>query len=532
MSTGSTTSPRLPWFTRGDADGFIGLFIDNLLQLLLIAVLTPLICGLPVELVITHILPAAAVSILFGNLFYTWQARRLARRTGRTDVTALPYGINTVSLIAYIFLVMAPIWRETGNVNLVWQAGVFACLLSGFFELAGAFCVDFLRRYLPRAALLSTLAGIALTFIAMGFAFQIFAMPAIAVAPMLLIVLAYACRARLSWGLPAGFVAIGIGVASAWLLRWLGLPSFSPPTTTVLLGFHWPTPDFSSLWQFIITGEGWRFLAVIFPMSLFNVVGSLQSLESAEAAGDRYETRSSLAANGLGSLLAGFFGSPFPTTIYIGHPGWKAMGAGQGYSALNGVVIAALCFSGTTTLILQVVPLEVTLGILIWIGIVMMAQAYQETLKEHALAVSMGLVPSLGAWAYLLITSTLQVAGHTLQETYSAFGSTLYIEGVIALNQGFLLSSMLLAALVAFTIDRRWLAAMVTSLALAVLSAGGLIHAWEFAPDGSAVGKMGWMAAPAFFGAYLGCAAILMVIWFWSRFSAPPSADAPSSRAE
>jgi AGZA family xanthine/uracil permease-like MFS transporter len=514
------TSSRLRWITRGDADGFIGLFIDNLLQLLLIAVLTPLICGLPLELVITRILPAAAISILFGNLFYTWQARRLARRTGRTDVTALPYGINTVSLIAYIFLIMAPIWRETGNVHLVWQAGVFACVLSGLFELIGAFFVDALRRYLPRAALLSTLAGIALTFIAMGFAFQIFAAPAIAVVPMLLIVLAYACRAQLPWGLPAGFVAILLGVGSAWVLRWLGWPSFTPTEAPALLGFHWPVPDFSSLWQFIVSGEGWRFMAVIFPMSLFNVVGSLQSLESAEAAGDRYETRSSLAANGVGSLLAGFFGSPFPTTIYIGHPGWKAMGAGQSYSAINGLVIALLCFSGTTTLILQVVPLEVTLGILIWIGIVMMAQAYQETPREHALAVSLGLVPSLGAWAYLLITSTLQVAGRTLEETYSAFGSALYIEGVIALNQGFLLSSMLLAALVAFAIDRRWPAAVITSLALALLSATGLIHAWEFSADGSAVGQMGWMAAPAFFGAYLGCAAILGAVWMWSRFFA------------
>src|SRR5689334_20386823 len=94
------------WFVRGDIDGFFGLFIDNLLQLMLIATLCPVICGFPRELVIGKILPGAAISIMTGNLYYAWQARRLARQTGRQDVTALPYGINTVSLFAFIFLIM------------------------------------------------------------------------------------------------------------------------------------------------------------------------------------------------------------------------------------------------------------------------------------------------------------------------------------------------------------------------------------------------------------------------------------------
>ena len=134
-------------FVRGDLDGFFALFIDNLLQLMLIAVLCPLVCGFPQELVIGRILPGAAISILFGNVFYAWQARRLMRQTGRTDVTALPYGINTPSLFAYIFLVMGPVYQETRDPTLAWQVGLFACLLSGVMETAGAFVGDWLRRY-------------------------------------------------------------------------------------------------------------------------------------------------------------------------------------------------------------------------------------------------------------------------------------------------------------------------------------------------------------------------------------------------
>src|ERR1700746_128279 len=96
------------WFARGDIDGFFGLALDNLVQLLLIDGLCRGVVGLSPDLVYGRVLPGAAVSILLGNLFYAAQARRLAERTGRTDVCALPYGINTVSLIGHVFLVMLP----------------------------------------------------------------------------------------------------------------------------------------------------------------------------------------------------------------------------------------------------------------------------------------------------------------------------------------------------------------------------------------------------------------------------------------
>src|SRR4051812_22175184 len=96
------TKPGLLHLSRGDLDGFFGLFIDNLLQLLLIFTLCPLLCGISTAEVTSKILPGAALSILAGNFFFAWQAWRIAKRENRDDVTAMPYGINTVSLFAYI----------------------------------------------------------------------------------------------------------------------------------------------------------------------------------------------------------------------------------------------------------------------------------------------------------------------------------------------------------------------------------------------------------------------------------------------
>jgi adenine/guanine/hypoxanthine permease len=315
------------WFVRGDVDGFFGLFVDNLLQLMLMVVLSGAVCGLPTSLILGRILPGAAVSILFGNLFYAWQAHK----TGRPDATALPYGINTPSLFAYIFLVMGPVYQETKDPFLAWRVGLFACLVSGVFEIFGAFVGDRLRRHAPRAALLSALAGVAITFISMGFVFQIFARPWIALLPMLLLLATYASRARLPFGVPGGLAAVLVGTVLAWILRAVDVDLFEPSRDPVTLGFHPPVPVVGDAIALLTSARGYKYMAVIFPMGLFNVIGSLQNLESAEAAGDRYETMPSLLANGTGTIAAALFGSAFPTTIYIGHPAWKAMGARRGY---------------------------------------------------------------------------------------------------------------------------------------------------------------------------------------------------------
>jgi AGZA family xanthine/uracil permease-like MFS transporter len=506
----TTISSKLPWFVQGDIDGFFGLFIDNLLQLMLIGVLCKFVCGLPDELVLGRILPGAGVSILIGNLFYAWQARELARKTGRTDVTALPFGINTPSLVAYIFLIMAPVYHETKDPMLTWRVGLFACLISGLMEAAGAWVGDWLRRHTPRAALLSALAGIAITFIAMGFIFQIFASPLLAILPMFLILLSYSSKYKWPFNLPGGFVAVLVGVGLAWVLprEWTG---FAPPTDPVAIRLHLPHAYWGDALSLLTDPRGWKYLAVIFPMGLFNVIGSLQNLESAEAAGDRYETKPSLLANGIATIGAALLGSAFPTTIYIGHPGWKAMGARWGYSVLNGTLITVLCLTGGLALVQKIVPLETTLGILLWVAIIITTQAFHEIPKQHGLAVAVGFIPSFAAWALLLIETSLRIGGTSLYAVATKFGGEIYIYGAIALSQGFLLTSMILSAVVVFMIDKQLQKAAAWCFIASLLSFFGVIHAYDLTESGIQ-NKFGINVAPFFAVAYLMSAIVLFTL--------------------
>jgi AGZA family xanthine/uracil permease-like MFS transporter len=495
-----------PWFVRKDLDGFFGLMIDNLIQLILIAGLCRELIHLPDDFIFGRILPGAAISILVGNLFYAWQARQLARETGREDVTALPYGINTVSLFAFVFFIMAPIYQETKDPIWAWKVGLVACFLNGVIEIIGAFIAESVRRVTPRAALLSALAGIAITFISMDFTFKIFAQPLVAMVPMAIIFVAYFSHQKLPLGLPGGMVAVAVGTLLGWLLG-----KMQPAPVNYHLSFALPSFAGGSLWEAISSPVFLNYFSVILPMGIFNVVGSLQNIESAEAAGDSYRTFPSLMANGIGSVVAAFFGSVFPTTIYIGHPGWKRLGARSGYSALNGLFISFLCLTGSIQAVLGLIPLEAGVGILLYIGIIIMAQSFQETPKEHAPAVALGIVPSLAAWGLLMVETGTRAAGKSLFDIGLApFAQTLPIHGMIALERGFIFTSMILAAIGVALIERQFVKAGIWSLVAALFSAIGIIHAYELTPGG-VTSRFGWLAAPEFISAY----ALLALLFFF-----------------
>ncbi|HEX4346987.1 MAG TPA: hypothetical protein VHZ73_05405 [Vicinamibacterales bacterium] len=479
------------WFVRGDIDGFFGLALDNLVQLLLIDSLCRFVLGFPPELVYGRILPGAAVSILVGNLYYSVQARKLAARTGRSDVCALPYGINTVSLIAHVFLVMLPAkalatkMHDPDPSRVAWQAGLLATFCSGVIELAGAFVAERVRRATPRAALLATLSGIALGFISLGFFFQAFARPIVGLTTFGIVILTYFGRVRFKGRIPGGMVAVAVGTALCWLTKIAPIGARPAPPA-----LHVPVPVINDLIAAVTGRQLVPYLSVILAMGLFNVIGSLQNIESAEAAGDGYDTKSSLMMNGVGSVAAALFGSAFPTTIYIGHPGWKELGARTGYSVLNGAFVTFICLTGTLAWIAWAIPVDAGLAIVLWIGIVISAQAFQVTPQRHAPAVVVGLLPGIAAWGALMAKSGLHAAG--MGDQARPFSDALigefaksntWIHGAFSLEQGFLFTSMLLAAAVVAVIERQWNKAAAWCAAASALSAVGLMHSYQWTID-------------------------------------------------
>jgi adenine/guanine/hypoxanthine permease len=490
------------WIERGDIDGFFGLALDNFVQLLLIDTLCRFVLGFPNELLYGRVMPGVAVSLLIGNVFYSWQARELARRTGRNDICALPYGINTVSIFGHVFLVMLPAKMLAVQhgfddpARFAWQAGLMACLGSALIECGGAFVAERIRKATPRAALLSTLAGIAITFISLSFLFRTFARPQVGLVTLGIVLLVYFGGVRFKGRLPGGLVAVLVGTALSWIPALGVAPVGKFPEAGPQL--YLPIPVVNDLLEAFRAGHLIAFISVIIPMGVFNVIGSLQNIESAEAAGDSFPTRSSLLVNGIGSLAAALFGSCFPTTLYIGHPGWKAMGARAGYSVLNGIFITAICLTGTLAHIAWAVPIDAGMAIVLWIGIVITAQAFAAVPVKHAPAVVVGLLPGVAAWGAVMAKNGLRAAGWGLpggpafdanaEKITAAFtaGET-WIHGAFALEQGFIFTAMMLSAMTVAIIEKKFVAAGIWCFVATGVSLLGLMHSYQWTPGDTAV---------------------------------------------
>jgi AGZA family xanthine/uracil permease-like MFS transporter len=248
-------------------------------------------------------------------------------------------------------------------------------------------------------------------------------------------------------------------------------------------GFHVPLPAFGHVFA------GFQFLGILLvtaiPFGIYDLVEAIDNVESAAVAGDNFPTTRVLTADGIVSLIGCMMGNPFINAVYIGHPGWKAMGGRIGYSAGTGILVILLCWFGTISVMLALIPAVAILPILLYIAMLIGSQAFQETPRSHAPAIILSLVPHLAAWATTLINGALAAAGTIIPaltaEQMAALTSKMRNEGVLyhglqILGGGSILSGLILGAVAVFVIERQFKKASGFALAGALLTYFGFMH--------------------------------------------------------
>ena len=136
---------------------------------------------MPDSIVFGRILPAMGLMMCLSTFYYAFLAYRLAKRTGRNDVCALPSGISVPHMFVVVFVIMLPIALKTGDPVKGWEAGLTWVFVQSFVLMAGGFVAPIIRRITPRAALLGTLAGVSIAFIALRPALEMFMTPLLGV---------------------------------------------------------------------------------------------------------------------------------------------------------------------------------------------------------------------------------------------------------------------------------------------------------------------------------------------------------------
>ncbi|KAB3533502.1 NCS2 family permease [Alkaliphilus pronyensis] len=452
-----------PWFKREDIDGFFALFQNNLANFVLIAV-TMIAIGYPGSIVYGRVIPGAAISVLVGNLYYARMAGRLAIKENRTDVTALSYGISTPVMFIYLFGVLKPALDLTGDPEIAWKIGMAACLLGGAVEALGSIIGKWVRDNLPRASMLGALAGVAFTFIGGELFFRTFEMPVIGMIVLAIILIGLIAKKAMPFRIPASLFAIIIGTVLAYTLRQSDVSQIAAGLDTV--GFYPPLPTLGFIEGIqYLTGPLLSLLAILLPISIYNFIETMNNVEAMASAGDNYNVQEAQLADGVGTMIGSLFGGVFPTTVYIASIGSKWMGAGRGYSVVNGIMFMLASTFGIVAAVSKIIPVPVIAPILVFVGISMISQAFGSVKQKHYPAIVLAMFPYFGNY---IMTRFGKAAGDVVNNIST---------GIVPLGQGAMFSGLIWGAILVYILDNDYKKAAIASGAGALLAATGFMHA-------------------------------------------------------
>ncbi|QEM66823.1 MFS transporter [Geobacter sp. FeAm09] len=463
--------PRL--FAIGDINAFFGLMLDNMSGLVVMSAILTGAFGMPREIVLYRMLPGSAMGVLVGDLLYSFMAWRLARRTGRSDVTAMPLGLDTPSTFGLAFGVIGPCYLASRDASFTWQVAMGVIVLMGIFKIAVSFCGPALRRAIPRAGLLGSIAAVALLLIAYLPFLKLFASPVVGFLSLGIVFISLLARFRLPLRMPGALAGILCGTVAYYLLGAFDLlpgagqailPPFDP-------SFHLPLPTLA-----FVPGltQALAYLPLAIPFALATVVGGVDVAESAAVAGDDYNTRDVLLVEGIATLVAGVCGGVIQSCPYIGHPAYKEMGGRSGYTIATALFIGLGGIVGYLSFFVNLLPEAAVAPILIFIGVEITAQAFEATPHRHYRAIAISFVPAIACLVSIQYGRMLGGLGKSgadlsgdLLATYTA--TTL-------LGNGFIVTSLLWGAAFSHVLDHRPGRAALYLVVCALCSLCGVIH--------------------------------------------------------
>jgi len=505
----------------GDVNGVVGLVVDNVSILAFIATVLIGAFQFPAEVVFQRMFPGTALGVLIGNACYTWMARRLAQKEKREDVTAMPLGLDAPTSIGMALLVLGPSYlgfRQAGLEEMAaamrtWQLGMASLVIMGVLKFVLAFFGETVRRTVPRAGLLGSIAGIALVL--MGFLplVELLRVPIVGLVGIGVVLATLYGRSRFE-RVPSVLLAVVLGAVLYYTLGPLGALGDAyrvPAAPTWHFALPWPNLGFIAGF-----GDALGYLPLLIPFGVLMVIGGINVTESARAAGDTYRTRDILLVEAASTLVAGVCGGVAQTTPYIGQPSYKAMGARHRYTLATGLFIGIGGMLGVLAALVEYLPLAVLAPILIYVAIGITVQAFEATPRRYYAAVVFAFFPAIARMVSIKLGDPGLVAPTRFMELFQdqSHGPS-EVFTIVVLGNGFILTSMVWAAFVVAIIDHNARRAAFALCCGALMTAFGLIH--SIRPDGALyvpwnlVGAE-WTAMAQWVASYLALAVVVRVL--------------------
>lgn len=483
------SNQRYQWAASGDINSFFGLMLDNIAGLILALTILKFEFAFPVDFAIRYMVPGTAIGVLVGDLMYFVLAFYLARKTGRSDVTAMPLGLDTPSTIGMVYFVLGPAYKlaleQTGDPTAAathaWHIGICSIVITGLVKLLLASGSRWAQRYFPRAGLLGSLAAIALGLIAFSQLPKLLDNPVAGFSSLLIALVALVGRYRLPFRIPGALAAVGLGCLLWHAMR--GIDSIAgtqllsgsvEPYQPIWFPTEWLTV-FSFQWLSAFD-ESLVYLPYIIPFAITTVIGGIDCTESAASVGDHYSTTSIISVEALATLIAGICGGVIQTTPYIGHPAYKAMGGRAAYTLATALFVGGAGIVGYFGLMFAWIPEAAVLPILIFIGIEITSQSFHATPRRHYAALAFACMPAFAKLIMIYLGQFLEAFG----KIHPGFELPPHLQGTLlhlsVLAGGFIITSLLWSSVLAEIIDRKFTRGAIYLAIAAALTLFGVIH--------------------------------------------------------
>lgn len=471
----------VPLFSTGDLGGLTYTLTNNIVNYLIVIGTLSGVLGWPDELVYGRVIPGMSIGLLLSGFYYAYMAYQLSKKEGRADVTALPSGVSTPAMFVILYGVIMPLHYALDDAELTWSAAVAACFIGGFIEFLGGFLGPYMKKHIPRAALLGTVAGIGFIWMATQGVFDVFADPIVGFPILLVAMLGVFGGYLFPKRIPPLVVAIIGGVIYALAIGRARI-DFSG------VGFYIPNPATSI--EALINGFSVvaPYLTIIIPIEIYNFVETMDNVEAAHAAGDNYSIRTAQFADGICTMASAIFGGVVPNTVWLGHAGLKKSGAGIGFSWMGGVFLGLAGLFGLFTFFSELVPPAICAITYLWCSVIMVSQAFKACEVKHYAGIAVSMIPPVADFLYTQITGAVGIAdiwtetlstglsGYSPEVTQYLVDNGVMWTGVPAVKAGAVIIGIILGTMVVFIIDKRLDKVGITALVAAALACFGFIH--------------------------------------------------------
>jgi AGZA family xanthine/uracil permease-like MFS transporter len=486
------------WIAPGDLNAYFAFLLDCVVNLFVLKIILEAF-GFPVDFIYSHIIPGGAMAIVVGNVIYSWLSFRTARLTGSTQITAIPLGLDITTIIGYSVGVLGPVFLvvngELGDpqraAEIAWYVGMAGTLWMALVKLICSFFGGAIRRFIPPAALIGSIMGIAIVWLGANSIVGVFEVPTVGLISFTIMAFALIAGHVLPFRIPGAVVGLALGTAVFYLLGNAGIldmlgQAYTPPVIESA-GMQLPIITFAGFSEFF--GRAITYLPLTIPFGVLVAASSINITEALRLAGDEYTTENVIRGDSLATAIGALCGSVIQTTPYFGHLTYKRMGARAAYSMAVTVTMFLGGVTGAIALLSNIIPGAVAKPILIVVAFDIVRLAFESLPARHAPAIAMATLPPIINFAQAKVDELLGHVQNGLAATSVQLNTILpaywtdqyYL--LLALSRGYIVTALLWAAAMAFIIDRQLREAAAMMGLAAVFTLFGFIH--SLAPQGA-----------------------------------------------